>query len=259
MVKAKGLATLSALSLMAVSAASHAALSSYQDDFSGYGGLSTMGASSGKTWGGFSDNCGFPGGYGFEPSTAGPQISAIANDGTNDFWNVYGNYDNAVCQNGGGPNVGQGENISVFQQQTFSAAEAAGGDTWTFEFLYREADLGPTGSTTVGAFIRVFDNFFNLLDEQTLDTSGGIPGGAFNTGSLSQTLSALWVDGGIIQFGYNNQVINFEGSGMNYDNVCWNNTGGSCDFGAPIPVPAAVWLFGSALGLLGWTRRRMAS
>jgi len=27
---------------------------------------------------------------------------------------------------------------------------------------------------------------------------------------------------------------------------------------APIPVPAAVWLFGSALGLLGWVRRRAA-
>lgn len=26
--------------------------------------------------------------------------------------------------------------------------------------------------------------------------------------------------------------------------------------GAPVPVPAAVWLFGSALGLLGWMRRR---
>ena len=27
---------------------------------------------------------------------------------------------------------------------------------------------------------------------------------------------------------------------------------------APVPVPAAVWLFGSALGLLGWLRRRPA-
>lgn len=24
----------------------------------------------------------------------------------------------------------------------------------------------------------------------------------------------------------------------------------------PVPVPAAVWLFGSAVGLLGWMRRR---
>ena len=27
---------------------------------------------------------------------------------------------------------------------------------------------------------------------------------------------------------------------------------------APIPVPAAVWLFGSALGVLGWLRRKSA-
>ena len=32
----------------------------------------------------------------------------------------------------------------------------------------------------------------------------------------------------------------------------------SCTAIAPIPVPAAVWLFGSALGLLGWIRRRAA-
>ncbi|MGI9341665.1 MAG: hypothetical protein ACR2QV_02375 [Gammaproteobacteria bacterium] len=38
------------------------------------------------------------------------------------------------------------------------------------------------------------------------------------------------------------------GTNMFYDNIVIDVT--------PIPVPAAVWLFGSALGLLGWMRRK---
>jgi hypothetical protein len=36
-------------------------------------------------------------------------------------------------------------------------------------------------------------------------------------------------------------------------------TYGSASVGAAVPVPAAVWLFGSALGLLAWVRRRTAA
>jgi len=39
-------------------------------------------------------------------------------------------------------------------------------------------------------------------------------------------------------------------SNMFYDNIVIDVT--------PIPVPAAVWLFGSALGLLGWMRRKVS-
>lgn len=247
----KTLAVLGATGALAFASASHAQLSGFTDDFSGYGGAADMGAN----WSGFSDNCGFPGGYGFTPSTSGPQISAIASDGGNDFWNVYANYDNGPCL--GGAQDGTGENLSLFVQQTFSGADAAAGGTWQFDFDYREAvGFGPTGTADVGAFIRVFDNFFNLLDEQALDTSGS-QSGVFAAGSLSQALNALWTDGGIIQFGFAvNDVLSGDGSGMNYDNVCWSNDGGaSCP--PPIPVPAAAWLFGSALfGLVGVARRR---
>jgi len=32
--------------------------------------------------------------------------------------------------------------------------------------------------------------------------------------------------------------------------------GADSDWIAAVPVPAAVWLFGSGLGLLGWMRRK---
>ena len=43
---------------------------------------------------------------------------------------------------------------------------------------------------------------------------------------------------------------------MYYDNVCWASDG-SCASAPVVPVPAAVWLFGSGLlGLVGVARRR---
>ena len=39
-----------------------------------------------------------------------------------------------------------------------------------------------------------------------------------------------------------------------YDDGVSGNTSGK--FASAVPVPAAVWLFGSALGMLGWMRRR---
>jgi hypothetical protein len=50
---------------------------------------------------------------------------------------------------------------------------------------------------------------------------------------------------------------------VSFDLSIWSPTGGVAEetyfqLGAPIPIPAAAWLFGSALGLLGWMRRKAA-
>ena len=249
-IRKKILQTAGVGALLAMSAGvAQAALTTYEDDFQGYGSAAFF-----TPWDGFSDNGGFPGGYGFAPSTSGPQITALANDGAgNDYLNMYANYENRPVMDGNAPR--DQEAISVFIQQTFTGAEAAGAATWTFDFDYREADppFGPAGATQVGAFIRVFDGIFNLLDEATLDTAGST---TFQDGQLSVTLDAAYATGGIIQFGFNNLVGFDDASGMYYDNACWTNDGGaSCT--SAVPVPAAVWLFGSGLlGLVGVARRR---
>ena len=83
------LTVLAATFALAVSSVSHA-VSEFSDDFQGYGSAADF-----SPWGGFSDNGGFPGGYPFTPSTTGPQISALANDGMgNEYLNYFANYDN---------------------------------------------------------------------------------------------------------------------------------------------------------------------
>ena len=240
-------AKLLAMSLLAVSSAAQSALVPFSDDFQGPD-LSPYAV--------FSDNGGFPGGYFFAPpSTTGPQISALADDGLgNQYLNFYANYDNVNVHNRElcdpcSPNLQ--EIISLFKEFTFSAADTAGGDTWVFDFEYASnpgADpLGPNVQTS--AFIRVFDPVFNLLDEQVFDTSADT-GGIFLSGQLQTILDPNWVDGKI-QIGFNNLVGGYESSGRFYDNVNFDV--------APVPVPAAVWLFGSGLlGLVGVARRKKA-
>ena len=224
------------LSMMALSPASNAA-SAYFSDFNSATDLSP--------WEFFSDNAGL-GAYGGAAPSAGPQISELVVDGGNKYINFFANYGNGAVH-GGAPGP---EKISLYVNQGFSGAEAALGTTWYFNFDYAANPAAPvTGATQVGAFIRVFDGFFNLLAEQTFNTLAATP--AFQGGALQQTMNAGWINGGFIQFGFNNAVDNYDGSGRFYDNVRWDTT--------VIPVPAAVWLFGSSLGIIGLLRRRASA
>ena len=80
--------------------------------------------------------------------------------------------------------------------------------------------------------------------------------------NLSNTILngvALWDLGdGDAPLNFNNvggctQVV---GDELNFNDVYLNR----CAFAPPnvVPVPAAAWLFGSALALLGWARRRVS-
>ena len=232
-------------SAMAFSSASNAAITSFTDDFQ-----AVVPPAGFTGWSVFSDNAGLGGYFIPEAGSVGPQITALADDGNgNQYMNFYANYDNGTVHAGApGP-----ENISVFREFVFDASDTVSGSTWDFAFDFSQNAADPlNGATQVGAFIRVFDPVFNLLAEATLDTSTA--GFTFESGLLSVTLDPLWANGKV-QVGFNNSVDNYDASGMFYDNTCFSNDG-SCSAPA-VPVPAAVWLFGSGLlGLVGVARRR---
>ena len=67
----------------------------------------------------------------------------------------------------------------MYQERSFTGADAALGETWTFSFDYVAAPLfgpGTVGSATTGAFVRVFDGAFNLLAEDTVDLTNAPTG-----------------------------------------------------------------------------------
>jgi hypothetical protein len=150
-------------------------------------------------------------------------------------------------------NVGNLIEVNLFQEQVIGAADV--GSTWiyTFDAVTNNVE----GATTADAFIKTLNPNagFATTNFITFDTSALNDWG---THTLSITIDNALV-GQILQFGATNTASNYEGSGVFYDNICFN-TSGDCDIGGPpsaVPVPAAVWLFGSGLlGLVGVARRR---
>ncbi len=109
-----------------------------------------------------------------------------------------------------------------------------------------------------------FEN--NLLDESTT-VWGAAPGFTAPGTDVNQTIG-----GDDVSFGpprdvsiYDMNLISWDGTTLVLDNFVFTGKGGdpvptggsSLTFSTinPVPVPAAVYLFGSALGLLGWMRR----
>jgi len=169
---------------------------------------------------------------------------------------------------------------TIDDQGTATAADDTGSFSWTgesgtgapagFELFTNSIVSGAynvDGSTPTGTY-----NCWNnpaAVGGYGADFCGNGSGGATLTTAAGQSLVNRALPNGIIALTDNlNGTIQVVMSDTTYTS-CTAAANGTCDSSSSdtfavweftvagaIPVPAAVWLFGSALGLLGWVRRR---
>jgi len=190
--------------------------------------------------------------YSYGPFTApngGPGFSAIAAgeggvDQGDQYLNIYSDYNNADHGNAAVTHVS-----SVFKEQTMVGDESG---TWTFSFDAKAPFEGgiDTSQVSARAFIKTIDpnNNYALTNEIFIDMTD-----VSNTDWASFSMDFTILDGAaltgqLLQFGFETTGGNYADSGIYYDNI---------NFTSEVPVPAAAWLFGSAiLGLAGIGRKR---
>ena len=125
------------------------------------------------------------------------------------------------------------------------------GNTYSFDFDAKLGNVADDPASQAEAFIKVLkssDGSFNELANNVFDSDADL------TASWSGNSILLTVDQGMVgellQLGFNNTATDYAGSGVFYDNLNFAEV-------SAVPVPAAVWLFGSGLlGLVGIARRR---
>ena len=121
----------------------------------------------------------------------------------------------------------------TFQEQTITADDVGG--TWRFAFQAKRGNI--EGGTTAMGFIKTIDpdNNFALIDLISVDMTA-IPdtwGGYDVTYGITEEL-----EGKILQFGFSNVATFYEGAGIFYDNVVFEEV--------PVGVPDAT--IGAVLG-----------
>jgi hypothetical protein len=109
--------------------------------------------------------------------------------------------------------------------------------------------VGLTGPTSIGSgAIELFadSESGSILGIDGFGRALLLPDGFVSNDTLGG-ISATWIDE------------TFASLGITQGSYVWSWAGDSVTLDVvPVPVPAAVWLFGSALGLLGWIRRKAA-
>ena len=245
---------------LCTSVAANAAITSYSQNFEGLG-IADGAALANDGW--LVNGLNFDGAgnfqffYGnFAAPNGGPSFSAIATgEGGpaqgDQYINIYSDY--GCCDLGTANPIGHGNGTDRVESYVFQEQVIGAGDEGTYELSYDArlpggASIGP--NSTAQAFLRTLDpnagfstSAFEILD------SGDLSNTDWENRILSITLDSSQV-GHIFQFGFFTTSSNFEDTGVFYDNI---------NFGTAVPVPAAAWLFGSALIGLGLSKNRKQS
>jgi len=131
----------------------------------------------------------------------------------------------------------------TFQEQTIAA-----GDVGLWRLTY-DAKIGNLmADSSAYAFIKTLDSTNFVQKALVTNDSTNLPD-TWDTYSIDLLIDGTLV-GDILQFGFSATATNFTDSAVFYDNLNFAQV-------TTVPVPAAVWLFGSGLlGLVGVARRR---
>jgi len=144
-----------------------------------------------------------------------------------------------------------------YEMEYFQLAEE--GD---YELIGSGASVQANGQFRVTSAAKLCNVFFPCMDEEIFDAGALTVQNALTTWSAGTSIdladTAGWnTDTKVIMTLENRLNATTLNSGVGESAFIEKKFGGVGIIVNPIPIPGAVWLFGSALGLLGWMRRRI--
>ena len=211
------------------------------------------------------------GGPGFSSVATGDTVPSGAN-----YLNVYSDYN--CCGLGGGTPEGHGNatdevHALVLREYTIEASDI--GKTLTFTFDAKRPDFVDDGggfdqgpavandyclptpcSSTAGAFIKTLDpsmgfNTTNLVQEDMT----AIDQASWTSFSMMLAVTDPLLVGQILQVGFENRAVNFNTTGVYYDNISITTTGGPATVFVPVPAMALLGLAGLLAAAGAYVRR----